>query len=111
MRMELVLRFGYGRMIPWVHRLDGLLCAISGPDAVALWTPIHTRGEGMTTVAEFTVGAAEHVPFVLVWYSSNDAPPRPVDGRYAITATDPWWQRWPSMAPYQGAARAPVRPP
>jgi GH15 family glucan-1,4-alpha-glucosidase len=105
MRMELVLRFGYGRMIPWVHRLDGLLCAISGPDAVALWTPIHTRGERMRTVAEFTVGANEHVPFQLTWYPSNEAPPRPVDGRYAIKDTDLWWRDWSSACTYQGEWR------
>ncbi len=41
MRTELVLRFDYGRTIPWVTRLaDGTLRAIAGPDMVA---PSHTR--------------------------------------------------------------------
>ena len=31
MRMELVLRFGYGSVIPWVRRVDGALLATSGP--------------------------------------------------------------------------------
>ena len=31
MRMELVLRFGYGSVIPWVRRVDGALLATGGP--------------------------------------------------------------------------------
>src|SRR6185369_13998628 len=34
MRMELVLRFDYGSVIPWVHRVDGALLATSGPHSV-----------------------------------------------------------------------------
>ena len=35
MRMELVLRFDYGRTVPWVTRMDdGALRAIAGPDLV-----------------------------------------------------------------------------
>ena len=38
MRMDLVLRFGYGSVVPWVRHLDGMLVAIAGPDGLALWT-------------------------------------------------------------------------
>ena len=44
MTMELVLRFGYGAIVPWVSRLDdGLLRAIAGPDMVLLHTPVHVK--------------------------------------------------------------------
>ena len=37
MRTELVLRFGYGAIVPWVTRLDdGALRAIAGPDMLVL---------------------------------------------------------------------------
>src|SRR3954453_14240631 len=55
MAMELVLRFDYGSTVPWVRRIDGTLRAVSGPDAVELRSPVHTHGEGMTTVAAFEV--------------------------------------------------------
>ena len=61
MRMDLVIRFGYGSIVPWVRAADGLSCAVAGPDALSLWTPVDTRGEDMTTVAEFTVSATEHM--------------------------------------------------
>src|SRR5262249_49950601 len=65
MRMELSVRFDFGRLVPWVSRdRDGLLRAIAGPHAVTLATQVSHRGEGPRTVAEFTVGAGERVPFV-----------------------------------------------
>src|SRR5690242_12056991 len=64
MRMELVIRFGYGALVPWVHRQpDDSLRAVGGADQVVLRTPAPLRGEGMKTVAEFTVAAGELVPF------------------------------------------------
>ena len=50
--MELAMRFDYGSVVPWVRRSGSLITAIAGPDALSLWTPIHTHGEEMTTVAE-----------------------------------------------------------
>ena len=78
---------------------------MAGPDALALWTPIRTRGEDMTTVAEFTVAEGEHIPFVLTWYPSNEEPPRPVDARFAIHDTESWWQEWVDTCTYQGQWR------
>ena len=52
--------------MPWVRRLDGdTRVAIAGPDALCLRTPVDVGGEDMTTVATFTVGEGERVPFVL----------------------------------------------
>ena len=66
MHMELVLRFDYGRTVPWVTRLeDGTWRGIAGPDMVLLHTPVATHGEDLKTKATFTVGAGDVVPFVL----------------------------------------------
>src|SRR5690349_14948765 len=46
MQMELVIRFDYGSIVPWVRRLpDDALTAIAGPDALCLRTPVEHRGE------------------------------------------------------------------
>ena len=72
MRTELIIRFDYGSLVPWVTtREDGTLCAISGPDMVVLRTPIPLRGEDRKTVGEFTVSAGETVPFVLTYRQSH----------------------------------------
>ena len=55
MRTELVLRFDYGRTVPWVSRLpDGTFRAIAGPDMVVMHTPVALRGEDLTTVAHLS---------------------------------------------------------
>src|SRR5687767_6733015 len=51
MRSELVLRFDYGRTVPWVNRLaDGTFQAVAGPDMVLLHTPVKHHGEDLKTV-------------------------------------------------------------
>ncbi len=104
-RMELAVRFGFGRVVPWVRRLDGLLSAVAGPDGLVLWTPVHTRGEDMRTVADFTVSEGEHIPFVLTWFSPSEDPPRPTDARYAIEDTEQWWNEWAAECTFEGEWR------
>src|SRR6266550_9237150 len=57
MRSELVIRFDFGHITPWVKRVDHARVAIAGPDALCFRTPVDVRGEEMTTVAEFTLAA------------------------------------------------------
>src|SRR5271163_2063025 len=66
MRTEIILRFDYGRSIPWVKRHFGGLNAISGPNAIQLSTLVALRGTPeLTTIGEFEVAAGEVVPFTL----------------------------------------------
>ena len=59
-RSELILRFGYGAIIPWVTRADDhSLRAIAGPDMAVLRSSATMRGENFKTVGEFTVTAGE----------------------------------------------------
>ena len=95
MRMELVLRFDYGRTVPWVTRMDdGTLRAIAGPDLVTLHTPAPIRGEDLKTVADFDVAAGETVPFVLTHGPSNHKPPRAIDPELALDQTEKFWGKW-----------------
>jgi GH15 family glucan-1,4-alpha-glucosidase len=105
MRMDLVIRLDYGQVVPWVERVGGLLTAVAGPDALALWTPVETRGVDRTTVAEFTVSEGQYIPFVLTWFASHGTPPRPVDARYAIADTEAWWDEWSAACNFEGEWR------
>ncbi|MCK8688283.1 trehalase-like domain-containing protein, partial [Pseudomonas umsongensis] len=71
MGMELVIRFDYGSIVPWVTRHNGALFATAGPDTLELHTPVHIRGEQMTSRADFEVGVGERVPFVLNYRPSH----------------------------------------
>src|SRR3954465_161776 len=59
MRMELIIRFAYGSAVPWVTAIEGGIQAIAGPDRLRLVTPVKTRGEGLSTVAEVGGGGRE----------------------------------------------------
>jgi GH15 family glucan-1,4-alpha-glucosidase len=102
MEMTLTIRFGYGSIVPWVRRLDGTLSAIAGPDGLSLWTPVHTEGKDMSTVARFTVTEGQQIPFSLSWFAASDEPPRPVDAVYAINDTENWWRQWVDQCSYEG---------
>jgi GH15 family glucan-1,4-alpha-glucosidase len=102
MRMELVIRFDYGSAVPWVRHVDGRWQAVAGPDALYLRTPVELLGEGLTTVAEFAVGAGEQVPFVLTWQASHLPPPEPVEPVRAVADTEQWWAEWSSHEQRRG---------
>jgi GH15 family glucan-1,4-alpha-glucosidase len=92
---DLVLRFGYGAIVPWVTRLeDGTLRAIAGPDMVLLRTPVRLVGQDLTTVGEFTVAAGETVPFVLTYAPSHCPPSEPLDSQSALATTERFWTTW-----------------
>src|SRR6202171_6365263 len=94
MEMELIIRFEYGLIIPWVRKAHDGLEAIAGPDRLILRTPIETRGKDMTTVAEFTVKEGERIPFVLTWFASHQEPPRAIDADHALRDTEKFLNDW-----------------
>lgn len=93
-KMLLTIRFDYGSIVPWVRKGRSGLEAIAGPDGLILRTPIQTHGENLSTVAEFTVGKGERVPFVLTWFASNEEPPRKVNAERALRETSSYWTDW-----------------
>jgi len=99
MTMELILRFDYGSIIPWVSRLeDGTWRAIAGPDMVVLHTPVEVRGKDLTTVAEFEVAAGETIPFALTYGASHKRPPQPIDTAASLRGTEAFWKDWAARA-------------
>ncbi len=109
MKTELVIRFDYGQRLPWVRRVDQALSATAGPDTLRLVTPVDLRGEGMKTVAEFTVHEGETVPFVLSWHRSHYAPEPEVDAKESIATTERFWTEWIDRCKFEGPHRAMVR--
>ena len=109
MLMELVIRFDYGSIVPWVRNVDGTLVAVAGPDALLLRTPVEHEGRDMRTVAEFAVSAGERVPFVLRWFPSNRPPPDPIEPEGALAATVYFWEEWAARCTYEGRWHDAVR--
>ena len=102
MQTELVLRFDYGRLVPWVRRVGGDICAVSGPDAVCLRTDIQVHGEGLKTEGEFTINEGQVASFVLSWHPSHQPPREPPHAGGALDQTLTWWRDWCSRLRYNG---------
>jgi len=97
MHMELIVRSGYGAFAPWVTRSEtGDLLAIAGPDMLLLRTPVALRGEGMTTVGDFSVSAGQRTPLVLTYVPSHLALPEAVDADESLRYTQEFWRSWAS---------------
>jgi GH15 family glucan-1,4-alpha-glucosidase len=94
MQMELIIRFDYGRTVPWVRTRHGGLEAIAGPNGLILRTPVKTQGKDLTTVAEFIVKKGDRVPFVLTWFASHSKPPRAIHADHALRDTERYWKKW-----------------
>jgi len=108
MRGELVLRFDYGHIVPWVRKVPGGIEAVAGPDSVYVETEAPLKGVDMRTVSEFTVGAGETVPFVLTWAPSHQPRPRSVDPAGGQSDTEQFWTEWSGRCTDAGPYHAAV---
>lgn len=108
--MDLVLRFDYGRSVPWVEKLDPLtLSAVAGPDRLILSSSVEPHGLDHHTAARFRVGAGERQVFSLRHQSSH-LPVQPdcdIDQalQYALTHWQAFADRCPEVGPYTGLVR------
>jgi GH15 family glucan-1,4-alpha-glucosidase len=109
MHTELVLRFDYGRVVPWVRQKSDGIEAIAGPDAVWLRTPVPLHGAERTTVATFTVHAGERVPFVLTWSPSYRGSPGRADAHDLLLHTVELWQSWANRCQVPRRWRDPIK--
>jgi GH15 family glucan-1,4-alpha-glucosidase len=100
--MELIVRFDYGAIVPWVHAGEYGGVGIGGADGVSLRTTAPITGRDLTTVSSFDVHEGERVPFTLCWFRSHEAPPEPVDPDRALEETERWWAEWAARCRYEG---------
>ncbi|HET6236363.1 MAG TPA: glycoside hydrolase family 15 protein [Acetobacteraceae bacterium] len=102
MRTELVVRFDYGFIVPWVSRQqDGRLQFTAGPDRLLLDTPVDLQGVDMRTVGEFAIEAGQEIGFVLSWTPSFRPAPAPLKAVDALAQVEAFWSDW--TAPFKPA--------
>ena len=105
MKLELVIRFDYGAVVPWVRRIEHGISAIAGPDMIRLRADVPLHSEDMKTEAEFTIAEGQKVAFDLTWFPSHQREPVPVNIEEAIQNTEKWWREWSDRCAYQGEWR------
>jgi GH15 family glucan-1,4-alpha-glucosidase len=110
MRTELILRFGYGQIEPWVTRLDdGRLRVVAGPDLVVVASPVRLEGHDLKSTAEFTVPEGQTLSFALAYGPSHEATPRSVDVTAPIARMTQEWQEWTARCTTTGRWAEPVQ--
>jgi len=105
MRMDLIIRFDYGSVVPWVRRTEDGIRAVAGPDTLMLHSAVDVHGKGFRTVAEFIVSEGERVPFVITWHPSHEPAPAAIDAEKTVEHTERWWREWSSRCSYRGFFR------
>ncbi|HEY2029877.1 MAG TPA: glycoside hydrolase family 15 protein [Myxococcales bacterium] len=105
MRMDLILRFVYGSVVPWVRHIEGGIEAVAGPEAVRVRTPVEMHGKDMTTVGHFTVAEGERIPFVLTWAPSHLPDPGCIDAEEALQHSEAQWREWSARCTFKGRDR------
>ncbi|MFI7103175.1 glycoside hydrolase family 15 protein [Streptomyces sp. NPDC050161] len=104
-RSELRMRFSYGWVVPWVHKVDGRTVAVAGPDSVWLDTSAETYGEDLTTYSDFTVSPGERIAFTISWQPSHHQPPAMAEPEASLEATEDFWRDWVEHCTYHGPYR------
>lgn len=100
---DLVMRFDYGRTIPWVSRVDDhTITAIAGPDLMTLRSPVELHGEDLHTVGQFSVAAGQRLIFSLTHQASHLPPIPATDLEHALTDTEAFWTRFSARCPDVG---------
>jgi GH15 family glucan-1,4-alpha-glucosidase len=106
--MELIVRFDYGSIVPWVRRIDDVLLMTAGPDTLELTATVKVSGENMKSVAEFSVGPGDRESFVLNYRPSHHRTREPMDAASSLAETEALWHAWSSRCAYEGKWRGPV---
>ncbi|WP_432144277.1 glycoside hydrolase family 15 protein [Streptomyces sp. bgisy084] len=105
MRSELRMRFSYGWVVPWVHKIDDRTVAVAGPDSVWLDTAAETYGKDLTMFSDFTVSPGERIAFTISWEPSHKQPPAVADPEGSLEATEEFWREWVEHCTYHGPYR------
>lgn len=105
MQMELVIRFDYGWVVPWVRHTEGGIRATAGPDTLYCRAGVELHGENLRTVADFIVSEGQRIPFELIWSPTYRAKPEKREPEESLRETEAWWQEWSGRCTYEGAWR------
>jgi GH15 family glucan-1,4-alpha-glucosidase len=110
MHMSLIIRFDYGKTVPWVRHLDeGGMLAVAGPNALTLRTLVPLRGEDLSTVADFAIAAGKRSIFILSWHPSHEEGGLQVASiDSALAETRNHWAAWSARCNYRGPWRPAV---
>jgi GH15 family glucan-1,4-alpha-glucosidase len=112
MRHEWVVRFGYGKIRPWVHRDDadgdGVITAVAGPDRLMLRGTRLPRPVDGRHVDEFDVAQDDELTFTTTYLPSHRPLPRTLELDHRLEETLRTSEDWAERCAYVGPHREAV---
>ncbi len=112
LRHELVIRFDYGQIRPWVHREEAsgaeVIVAVAGPDKLVLSGPRLPRAVDGRHEDEFDVDEGDRLDFVLTWVPSHRGVPEALDVDERLRTTLADQRAWSAGSHYDGPFATPV---
>ncbi len=105
MEMELIVRFEYGAITPWVTATGDGLAMVAGSDGLRFHSAVPLTGKDQATVASFEMGPDARRSFSLTWFPSTGPTPLPLDSLAARTHARRWWREWVGRCTYDGEWR------
>jgi GH15 family glucan-1,4-alpha-glucosidase len=107
-QVELVVRFDYGCIVPWVRRAEDVLLMTAGPDTLELSASVELKPENMKSVAAFEVGPGDRHSFSLNYRPSHEPIQPAADAQASLVDTQAAWLAWSDRCAYHGRWREPV---
>jgi len=108
--LELVIRFGYGRVVPWLERHgEGCYTAVAGPDMLVLRTTVPIISRDQHSNANFTVHAGQRKVFSLSHQASHEHVTEGYDLGSALASTNYFWREFSDRCPDVGPWSAMVK--
>ncbi|MDB5754534.1 MAG: glucoamylase [Massilia sp.] len=95
MQSELVVRFQYGSVVPWVTRNDDdRILLMAGPERLILDSEVPMHGKNFRTIGEFEIKAGQQVGFTLSWTQSSRPVPDRIDAIKMLKLVESRWLEW-----------------
>ena len=106
MASELILRFDYGQVVPWLRHDSERTVLEAGPDTVVIDADVqHEFDDSANLTARFTVHAGDRVGFRLGWFGIGEHVPAQLDPVSTVDKTEAWWRTWAEQCTATGDHR------
>ncbi len=105
MESELVVRFDYGSIVPWVQSAGDGVTLVAGKDGLRFHSPVPLDGHDVAVTALFTMAAGTTKSFSIAWYDGASEPPIPHDSLAVLRSTERFWADWVKHCTYEGEWR------
>ena len=105
MEMELIVRFEYGSITPWVTATGDGLVMVAGSDGLRFHSPVPLTGKATPPWRPLRSAPTTRRSFSLTWFPSTAPTPLPLDSLAARNHARRWWRDWVGRCTYDGEWR------